>query len=318
MKVETEKVWGWCRERGIPAIGFVTRLDRERASVDHALEDLKLLGVKPAVLQVPIGSEARVPAASSTCSPAAGVRLPGRLGHDEGGGRARRARRRGGARRASGWSRPSPRPTTSCSRSTSRASSCRRRSWRRGCARARARASSCPSCAARAPKGIGLHPLLDAIVDLLPSPADLPPWEGDDPRTGERVRARGRPVGAVLGLRLQDHRRSVRRQADGAAHRLGARARRSQRGQLVPRGQGAPRPPAAARGQEAGADPAGRGRRHRRAREAEGHPLGRHAVRRAPAGRLPAAARHAGGDLLRAPAEEQGRRRQGDAGRCTA
>src|SRR5262249_44744336 len=36
-------------------------------------------------------------------------------------------------------------------------------------------------------KGIGLHPLLDAIVELLPSPADLPPWEGDDPRTGERV-----------------------------------------------------------------------------------------------------------------------------------
>jgi elongation factor G len=32
--------------------------------------------------------------------------------------------------------------------------------------------------------------LLDALVDLLPSPADLPPWEGTDPRTGEtRTRA---------------------------------------------------------------------------------------------------------------------------------
>src|SRR5262249_20368581 len=37
------------------------------------------------------------------------------------------------------------------------------------------------------PKGDRRHPLLDAVVDLLPSPAELPPWEGDDPRTGERV-----------------------------------------------------------------------------------------------------------------------------------
>src|SRR4029453_6277169 len=58
IKVETEKVWAWCQERGLPAVGFVTRLDPERASVDRALEDLKLLGVKPAVLQVPIGTEA--------------------------------------------------------------------------------------------------------------------------------------------------------------------------------------------------------------------------------------------------------------------
>ena len=50
VKVESEKVWSWCQELGLPAIGFVTRLDRERALLEHALEDLKLLGVKPAVL----------------------------------------------------------------------------------------------------------------------------------------------------------------------------------------------------------------------------------------------------------------------------
>src|SRR4030095_14842102 len=38
-------------------VGFVARLDRERASIDNALADLKALGVKPAVLQVPIGSD---------------------------------------------------------------------------------------------------------------------------------------------------------------------------------------------------------------------------------------------------------------------
>src|SRR5213594_4318075 len=58
IKIETEKVWAWCEELGLPRIGFVTRMDRERASIDHALEDLKAVGAKPAVLQLPIGSEA--------------------------------------------------------------------------------------------------------------------------------------------------------------------------------------------------------------------------------------------------------------------
>ena len=79
VKVETEKVWSWCQELGLPAIGFVTRLDRERAPLEHALEDLKLLGVKPAVLQVPIGAEAEFRGVVDVLS-GQGLRLPGRLG----------------------------------------------------------------------------------------------------------------------------------------------------------------------------------------------------------------------------------------------
>ena len=33
-------------------------MDRERATVENALADLKPLGAKPAVLQVPVGREA--------------------------------------------------------------------------------------------------------------------------------------------------------------------------------------------------------------------------------------------------------------------
>ncbi len=36
-------------------------------------------------------------------------------------------------------------------------------------------------------KNIGVQPLLDAVVDLLPSPLDVPPMEGEDPKTGETV-----------------------------------------------------------------------------------------------------------------------------------
>jgi signal recognition particle receptor subunit beta len=98
VKVESEKVWSWCQELGLPAIGFVTRLDRERALLEHALEDLKLLGVKPAVLQVPIGVEAEFPASSTCFRPRWSTRG---LGHVPGSRRAGAGRR--GARRASGW-----------------------------------------------------------------------------------------------------------------------------------------------------------------------------------------------------------------------
>ncbi len=36
-------------------------------------------------------------------------------------------------------------------------------------------------------KNKGIQPLLDAVVDYLPSPADLPPVEGIDPLTGEKI-----------------------------------------------------------------------------------------------------------------------------------
>ncbi len=36
----------------------------------------------------------------------------------------------------------------------------------------------------------GVQPLMDAVVDLLPSPVDVPPIEGEDPGTGEKVARR--------------------------------------------------------------------------------------------------------------------------------
>src|SRR5204863_8322374 len=44
-----------------------------------------------------------------------------------------------------------------------------------------------PLLCGAAGRAVGLHPLLDAIVDLLASPAELPPWRGDNPKTGEEV-----------------------------------------------------------------------------------------------------------------------------------
>ncbi|MCL6554337.1 MAG: elongation factor G, partial [Firmicutes bacterium] len=46
----------------------------------------------------------------------------------------------------------------------------------------------------------GVQPLLDAVVDYLPSPLDLPPVRGVDPRTGEAVERPADPAGPFAAL----------------------------------------------------------------------------------------------------------------------
>src|SRR5262245_39477198 len=185
IKVETEKVWGWCRERGLPAIGFVTRLDRERASVDHALEDLKLIGAKPAVLQVPIGAEAEFHGVIDVLSGKAFVyqgdsgtvkeeTVPAALADE-----VAAARERLVETIAEANDELLEKYLEGTELSAAELGAGLRDGVRAG--------KFLPVLCGAGAKGVGLHPLLDAIVDLLPSPAELPPWEGDDPRSGERV-----------------------------------------------------------------------------------------------------------------------------------
>ena len=48
-------------------------------------------------------------------------------------------------------------------------------------------------CSARAFKNKGVQPLLDAVIDYLPSPLDVPPIQGIDPKTEAEIeRARRR------------------------------------------------------------------------------------------------------------------------------
>ncbi|MDR7419448.1 MAG: elongation factor G [Armatimonadota bacterium] len=46
----------------------------------------------------------------------------------------------------------------------------------------------------------GVQPLLDAVVDFLPSPLDLPPVQGTDPKTGERAERPADPAGPFSAL----------------------------------------------------------------------------------------------------------------------
>ena len=58
VEVQTQMAWRMAAERGLPRMIFVNKLDRERASFDRTLEDLRTtFGAGVAPLELPVGEE---------------------------------------------------------------------------------------------------------------------------------------------------------------------------------------------------------------------------------------------------------------------
>ncbi len=78
-------------------------------------------------------------------------------------------------------------------------------------------------------KNKGVQPLLDAVVDYLPSPLDVPGDPGVEMVDGETEMTRRATTTSLVGAGLQDHERPVRRLAHLRPHLFGrAEGRRSQ------------------------------------------------------------------------------------------
>jgi elongation factor G len=203
IKVEAEKMWRWCDEAGLARIGFVTRLDRERASVDNALADLKGLGVKPAVLQVPIGSEGGLRGVVDVLSGKAYVYQDEKVQETQ----------------------PPPELADEIAAARDQlietiaeandellekyleGTELTPEELRAGLREGTHAGKFLPIMLGAGAKGIGLHPLLDAIVDLLPSPAEQASWKGTNPKTGdeaERAADPGAPFSAFVFKTLVD------------------------------------------------------------------------------------------------------------------
>src|SRR5436309_8033026 len=191
-KVEAEKVWAWCEELALPRIAFVTRMDRERATVEHALEDVKAIGATPAVLQMPIGAEAEFRGVVDVLSGKAFL-YQGESGTFQEGAPP--------ADVAEAASKARDRLVETIAEANDallekylEGTELGAEALREGLREA-ARAGKILAVLCGAPgKAIGVHPLLDAIVDLLPSPADLKPWVGDNPKTGDSVERAADPT----------------------------------------------------------------------------------------------------------------------------
>ena len=184
---QTETVWRQGDKYGVPRIIFANKMDKTGADFYMCVADIKeKLGAKPVPIQLPIGAEANFTGVVDLITMKAYVwdgdckdakmaiqeipadlkeqrrRVPRR--HDRGGRRDGR-RRHGGLPRGQGARRGDPAPPDPQGAPSTRA--------------------FYPMMCGSAFKNKGVQPLLDAVVDFLPSPADREAYKGIDPKTGE-------------------------------------------------------------------------------------------------------------------------------------
>ena len=191
---QTETVWRQADRYDVPRIVFVNKMDKIGADFEKCVESIRdRLGVKAVPIQLPIGSENQ-------------LQGPHRPGPHEGGDLGERGPGRQLPRRGD------PRPTCKAAAEEARHFMVensvelddeameslpeRRRAVSRGdlnkCLRkAVLTGAFYPVLCGSAFKNKGVQPLLDAVVDYLPSPVDIPPTKGIDFKTGADGGAHG-------------------------------------------------------------------------------------------------------------------------------
>ena len=194
---QSETVWRQARSFGVPLIAFINKMDKLGADFAHATETIReRLGANPVTVQWPIGREASFRGVVDLLEMRA-VTWVDELGKEpviepippELADEVQELRERVleqivetdddlMTRYLEGEEIPAA-------------------DLRRALRRATIAGTLVPVLCGSALRNKGVQPLLDAIVDYLPSPLDIPPVEGENPRTGE-VETRPADVNAPL------------------------------------------------------------------------------------------------------------------------
>lgn len=185
-KVELERVWNWCGELGIPAIGYMSRLDREETDVNDALAPVaRALDAKVIPIAIPIGATSNlkgwidlVTMKAMIASADFGVPQAQAIPDD--------------LTAAAGEYRDRLLEAVAETDDTLlehylESGELSEEEIRRGLRVGVLERKLLPVLVGTAARGIGVHAVLDAAIDLLASPADLRPIEAVDAKTGEPV-----------------------------------------------------------------------------------------------------------------------------------
>ncbi len=186
VKVELQRLWGWAQEEGLGCVAFVTHLDREPGDVEQALDHVeKVLQAPLVTLSVPIGAEAdlqgyvdllreRAIVFSGDAGQSREEEIPADLA-----GVAKRMR----DKLVETVAEASDELIEKYLQNGTLAPEEVQAGLRAGTIARRFVPVLCGSSL----RMIGVHALLDLIVDYLGSPADAGPVRGANPRTGDEV-----------------------------------------------------------------------------------------------------------------------------------
>ncbi|MFP4391555.1 MAG: elongation factor G [Desulfohalobiaceae bacterium] len=185
---QSETVWRQADRYRVPRMAFVNKMDRTGADLFRVMDMMReKLGAKPAPLQIPIGNEANFKGVvdliqgkalyfdeQSLGKKTLSEDIPQELQEET-------QRWRGYLIEAIAEEDESLLEKYLSGEEFTPAE------LEEGVRKATRNLSLCPVLCGSAFKNKGIQPLLDAIVDFFPSPADLPPIIGKDPETGEEI-----------------------------------------------------------------------------------------------------------------------------------
>jgi elongation factor G len=181
-KVEAEKLWQEAEQQRLPRLAFVSKMDRDHADFDGALKDIQeILQGKPVPLQIPIGSAKTFRGVVDLLRMKALIAKPdGSLSEEDVPADLQEAAKEAHERLMESAAEVDDdlveqylEPATDAGQL--------RDALPRGIRECRFIPVLCGS----GQQNLAVRPLLDAIVELLPSPAELPPVIGEDPKTGK-------------------------------------------------------------------------------------------------------------------------------------
>ncbi len=192
LKVESEKIWEQIEELGLPHIAFVPRLDKERTSFAAAMADLeKTLNAHPIAITLPLGEETAFNGVIDVLAMKA-------LVYADGSGKPKEEELTGDAKQRAEEAR-----TKLCEAVAETDDALLEKYLDKGtladdelrlALRAAVLAGKLtPVLCGSGVKNIGIGPLLDAIVTLLPAPSDRPPVKGHAATNGEGIERKADP-----------------------------------------------------------------------------------------------------------------------------
>src|SRR5215469_15736695 len=192
MKVETEKIWEAAQAANLPAVAFVSRLDRENTKFDNALADLTALGARPAPLTLPIGTDNALAGVIDLVNMRA-------VRYTDTGGKAREEDLSGDLLAAAEAARVKLCEAVAESddellEKYLDQGKLENDELRTALRKAVLERKITPVLCGSGSRNVGAGPLLDAILELLPSPAETAPRKGHNPASGEEIERKPDPA----------------------------------------------------------------------------------------------------------------------------